>query len=92
MKGTVKQRALGPDGRTMGKYDDNPYRNSIIYKVEFADGEVHEYTANLITEGMLAQVDTEGNHLQLMEGIVNWSRNDSVAIPKVDRYVFNKCG
>ena len=48
--------------------------------------------ANLIAEGMLAQVDTEGNHLQLMEGIVNWRCDDSMAIPKVDRYVYNKCG
>ena len=46
--------------------------------------------ANLIAEGMLAQVDTDGNHLQLMEGIVDWRRDDSVAIPKVDRYVYNK--
>ena len=91
-KGTVKRRALGPDGWTMGKYDDNPYRNSIIYEVEFADGEVREYTANLIAEGMLTQVDTEGNHLQLMEGIVDWRRDDSVAIPKVDRYVYKKRG
>ena len=76
----------------MGKYDNNPYRNSIIYEVEFADGEIHEYTANLIAEGMLAQVDTEGNHLQLMEGIVDWKRDNSVAIPKVDKYVYNKHG
>ena len=72
MKGTVKRRALRPDGWTMSKYDDNPYRISIVYEFEFTDVEVNEYTANLIAEGMLAQVDTEGNHLQLMEEIVNW--------------------
>ena len=44
----------------MGKYDNNPYRNSIDYEVEFADGEIREYMANLIAEGMLAQVDTDG--------------------------------
>ena len=92
MKGTVKRRALRPDGRTTGKYDNNPYRNSIVYEVEFADGEVREYMANLIAEGMLAQVDMEGNHLLLMEGIIDWSRDNSVAIPKVDIYVYNKRG
>ena len=30
MKGTVKRCALRPDGRMMGKYDDNPYHNSIV--------------------------------------------------------------
>ena len=82
MKGTVKRHVLGPDGRTTGKYDDSPYRNSIVYEVEFADGEVREYMANLIAEGMLAQVDTEGNHLQLMEGIVDWRCDDSLAMPR----------
>ena len=74
----------------MGKYNDNSYCNSIVYEVEFADGQIREYTANLIAEGMLVQVDTEGNLLQLMEGIVNWKRDNSVAIPKVDKDVYNK--
>ena len=74
----------------MGKYNDNSYCNSIVYEVEFADGQIREYTANLIAEGMLVQVDTEGNLLQLMEGIVNWKRDNSVAIPKMDKYVYNK--
>ena len=75
-----------------GKYDDNPYRNSIIYEVKFADGEICEYTANLIAKGMQDQVDTEGNHLRLMDGIVDWRQDDSVAIPKADKYVYNKRG
>ena len=92
MKGMVKRHALGPDGHTTGKYGDNPYRNSIIYEVKFADGEIHEYMANLIAEGMLAQVDLEGNHLPLMDGIVDRRQDDSVAIPKADKYVYNKHG
>ena len=72
MKAMVKRRALRPDGRTMGEYDNNPYCNSIVCEVEFVDGEIREFTANLIAEGMLVQVETEGNNLQLMDGIVNW--------------------
>jgi hypothetical protein len=29
--GKVTKRALGPDGRTAGTYDDNPMLNSIVY-------------------------------------------------------------
>ena len=38
--GKVIQRALGPDGKTGGKYDDNPFMNSMIYEVEFPDGQI----------------------------------------------------
>ena len=29
----VTQRSIGPDGATVGSYDDNPFFNSIIYDV-----------------------------------------------------------
>jgi len=32
---TVIQRNVGPDGRTYGTYDDNPYANTVTYNVEF---------------------------------------------------------
>ena len=31
----VKRHALGSDGMVSGKYDDNPFLNSITYEVEF---------------------------------------------------------
>ena len=36
--GKATKWVLGPDGKVAGKYDDNSYLNSIIYKVELADG------------------------------------------------------
>ena len=38
VSGKVTKWVLGPDGKVAGKYDDNPYLNSIIYEVELADG------------------------------------------------------
>ena len=38
VSGKVIKKALGPDGKGVGKYDDNPYLNSIMYEVELADG------------------------------------------------------
>ena len=36
--GKVTRRALHPDGQVAGRYDDNPFLNTIIYEVEFPDG------------------------------------------------------
>ena len=53
VSGKVTKWVFGPDGKVAGKYDDNPYLNSIMYKVELADGRIKEYGANIITENML---------------------------------------
>jgi hypothetical protein len=45
--------------------------DSIVYDVEFPDGTIREYSANLIAENMLTQVDSDGYSLTLMEGIVD---------------------
>ena len=69
--GKVIQRTIGPDGQVTGTSDNNPYLNSIIYDVEFPDGQVKEYAANIITENMLTQVDSDGMSTTLMEAIVD---------------------
>ena len=38
------------DGNTVGNYDDNPHLNTMLYDVEFPDGEIREYAANVITK------------------------------------------
>jgi hypothetical protein len=63
--GKITNRAIGPDGGMAGTYDDNPYLNTMIYEVEFPDGELKEYAANVITENMLTQVDSEGFSMTL---------------------------
>ena len=41
-------------------YNENPLLNSIIYDVEFPDGQIKEYAANVIAQNMYSQVDSEG--------------------------------
>ena len=60
VNGKVIQRTIGPDGQVTGTYDNNPFLKSIIYDVEFPDGQVKEYAANIIAENMLTQVDSDG--------------------------------
>ena len=56
--GKVTNRAIRPNGGVAGTYDDNPHLNTMIYEVEFPDGELKEYAANVIAENMLTQVDS----------------------------------
>ena len=83
---------LGPEGKVVGKYDDNPFLNSMSYEVEFVDGQVWEYSANVIAESMLTRVDPEGFSTTLMEGIMDCCNDESVAVTKEDKYVYAKSG
>ena len=56
----VTQISVDSEGVTTGSYDDNPFLNSIIYDIDFSDGTVKEYSANVIAENMLTQVDSDG--------------------------------
>ena len=88
----VKRRALGPDGNMVGKYDNNPMINLIMYEVEFADRTVKEYGANIIAESMLRQVDSESFSLALMEGIVDFRCDEPVAVMIEEKYIITKTG
>ena len=90
--GKVTQRAVGYDGQTAGTYDDNPMNNTMVYEVEFPDGQVKEYAANIIAENMLSQVDSEGYSLTLLDAIVDYKRDDAVAIPKSEMYIVSERG
>ena len=90
--GKVIQRTIGPDGQVTGTYDNNPFLNSIIYDVEFPDGQVKEYAANIIAENMSTQVDSDGMSTTLMEAIVDHRRDDEKALQHHEKYVQTKNG
>ena len=55
----------------------NPILDTWTYEVEFPDGQIAEYSANIIAENMYAQCDTEGNQYLLLREIVDWKMDDS---------------
>ena len=90
--GKVTQRTIGPDGQVTGTHDNNPFLYSIIYDVEFPDGQVKEYAANIIAENMLTQVDSDCMSTTLMEAIVDHRRDDEKELQHHDKYVQTKNG
>ena len=88
--GKGARQSLDADGRMTGTYHDNPFLNTITYDVEFPDGQVKEYGANIIAENMLTQVDLDGYSLSLMDSIIDHQRDPSQAIPIEDKYITTK--
>ena len=87
----VTGRTVDPDGRTVGTYSDNPILNTLVYDVEFPDGEVKEYSANVIAENLFSQVDDEGFALSVFDSILDYEKSDE-AVEKKDFYLKTKSG
>ena len=56
--GKVIQGALGTDTTVAGTYDEIPFLNKMIYEIEFPNGDITEYYANIIDKNILTQVDS----------------------------------
>ena len=90
--GKVARLSLGPDGRTTGSYDNNPMLNTVVYNVDFPDGSSRQYSANVIVENMIFQVDDDGFQTRIMEGIIYSQMDIRVACPKsakLENHVLN---
>ncbi len=61
LQGRVIKRAKEVDGTKKGQAHSNPSFDTCSYLVEFKNGPVSEYTANIIAENIYSQVDKEGH-------------------------------
>jgi hypothetical protein len=84
--GIVKRRARDNDGQVYGKKNDNPILDTRTYQVEFPDGEISEFAANVIAENMYAQCDPDGNQYIIMDSIVDHKTSDK-AVKKCDQFI-----
>jgi Reverse transcriptase (RNA-dependent DNA polymerase) len=84
--GTVVKRRLDDDGKPIGTSNSNPILDSREYEVEFDDGCVLEYSANVIAENLYSQVDAEGRRFVMLQEILDHQKDNS-AVPKDDEFV-----
>ena len=87
----VKSRSKDADGNIIGQYNDNPFLNTMVYDVEFPDGTIKEYAANIIAENMFAQVDPQGRSHAILDCILDFKK-DKTALHKDDMYITTKSG
>ena len=88
---TVKCRSRDDNGDVVGEYDPNPYLNTLVYDVEFNDGTVREYSANVIAQNMYEQVDSEGFSYNVLDSIVDY-KMDSTALMPHQTHVYTRSG
>ena len=91
MQGKVKGRSLAPNSIIIRYYNDNLVLNTLIYDVEFPDGEVREYAANIIVENLLTRVDYNGYITMALDYILDFEKDDTTYGIK-DKYVYEKNG
>jgi hypothetical protein len=68
--GRVVRRKRDQDGNLIGKSHSDPLLDTSLFEVEFEDGYIETYTANIIAESMYEQVDSEGQLHRMMDEIV----------------------
>ena len=66
-------------GDLIGKANQNPILDILSYQVQFPDGEIASYAANLIAENMITQCDPDGNQFLLLESITDHKKDMSAA-------------
>ena len=71
----VIKRSVDSDGKVIGNYNELPVLNTMLYDVQFTDGSIKPYSANIIAENILMQADGDRLHHQLLEGILDHSKD-----------------
>ena len=80
---TVKKRKRTIDGKELvGTMNSNPLLDTRLYEVEFPDGGIGEYTANIIAESIYSNVDEEGAPYMLVDGIIGHRSNNDAISPE----------
>jgi hypothetical protein len=74
------------DGSVTGKANKNPILDTRTYEVEFPDGQIAEFSANVIAQNMYEMCGTEGNQYLLLSGIIGHRKEES-ALNCDDMYV-----
>ena len=75
----------------VGQHHKNPLLNTLVYDIQFPNGDVSKYSANIIALNFLAQVDPEGYHANVLEAILDHKR-DGTAVPMSGKYFKTKQG
>ena len=87
----LKGRHKNENGKIIGAFNDNPLLNSLIYDVEFPDGTIREYAANVIAQNMYSSLDENGFSKLILDSILEHAKDNS-ATDKADKYIITKKG
>ena len=92
LQGKVICRAMEPDGTKKGMAHRNPLFDTRAYLVEFKDGSVAEYTANIIAKNIYSQVDQEGHSFSILQEITDHKVDPKVALNESNGFYLSANG
>eukprot|EP00804_Cyclotella_cryptica_P014222 CCRYP_005639-RA/>CCRYP_005639-RA protein AED:0.34 eAED:0.34 QI:0/0/0/1/1/1/3/0/304 len=81
----VLHRKWDADGKDVGTAHHNPALDTRVYEVQFPDSRTEELAANVIAEAIYAQCDANGNHYALLDTIVDYCKDPSMAVAQKDQ-------
>lgn len=90
--GKVVTRKRDLDDNRIGKAHSNPIFDTRLYQVQFSDGHVEEYNANIIAQNLYSQIDKQGNQFTLLDAIIDYEKDEAVAIPPEQRFIIENNG
>jgi len=82
----VTSRKRDTEGNPIRTFHDNPILDTWVYNVEFPDGHIEAYSANVIAENIYPQADSDCNQFLLLAKITD-HRMDNTAVSIDDKYV-----
>jgi hypothetical protein len=73
----VVGRKRDSKGHPIGRYNPNPLLDKTVLEVEFPDGTIQDYAANVVAEVLFTQVDQDGNRHLLLKEIIGHEKDAS---------------
>ena len=75
----------------IGQHNRNRLFNKVMYDIELPNGDLRKYSANIIAVNLLAQIDPEGFHTNVLEAILD-HKSDGTVVPMSRKYFKTKQG
>ena len=85
-------RKCDAQGNPVGSPNANPILDSRIYKLEFLDGRIEEYSLNTILENLICQTDDDGWDMGLLDEVIEFRKDPHVAIAKEQGTIITASG
>eukprot|EP00957_Ditylum_brightwellii_P053305 4041156-Ditylum_brightwellii.AAC.1 len=63
----------------------------MVYDVEFPNGQIKDYAANVIAENIITQVDLDGLSTTMLDAVTDWQKDES-AVKKAEKNLVTQCG
>ena len=78
----VTRQKRDSDENIIASRYSNPLLDTCIYEVQFQDGSISEYVANLIAGNLYSQIDHNGNEFLLLSDILDHRSTDKAVKPE----------